>query len=151
MRALPLLSLRGERALRRGAAALCLVLALTAWLRDRSAAPACARPQPQAGRTPGETVTTVPVIASAARLARPGDRVDLVAPRQADTTIDETTAPSAPTVVAERVRIVQILTSHDVPGHESSVDLVVATNRATALRIAAALRSAPFAVITDPP
>jgi hypothetical protein len=150
MRALPLLSIRGERALRRGAAVLCLVLALTAWLRDRAAPPTCARSEPQAGRTPGETVTTVPVIASAARLASPGDYVDLVAPRQADTTLDEP-APSAPTVVAERVRIVQVLASREVPGQDASVDLVVATNRATALRIAAALRSAPFAVITDPP
>jgi hypothetical protein len=96
----------------------------------------------------GLVATTVAVFADGLTLIRPRDRIDLVATRT-DTMLDGATDPSASTV-ATAVLVLAVLPP-DAAAQPRVARVIVAAQRAVAVRIAAYQGSQTLAVVTEAP
>lgn len=103
-----------------------------------------------AGLPPGTVATPVLVETDVGDLVRAGDRVDLIAapPAAAAPRLGPDSADAS--VVASRVLVLDVVApSGDDPFAGSATQLVIATDRPTALRIAALHATRTFAVVVD--
>lgn len=105
-----------------------------------------------AGLPPGTVATPVRLDADVRDLVRPGDRVDLIAgPPPAQPSRPRAGAADA-SVVASALPVLAVVAPRaDDPFGGSGTQLVLATDRPTALRIATLQGSQTFAVVVDPP
>ncbi|MCU1657998.1 MAG: Conserved secreted protein of unknown function, putative domain [Pseudonocardiales bacterium] len=102
------------------------------------------------GLRPGEVAAPVSVPAEVASFVRSGDRVDVLAAPPADG-LDATTAPRRPaTTVAQDVPVLAVLPLPD-SGGDAVAQLIIGTDRATALRVAALHGRTVLAVVANPP
>lgn len=109
-----------------------------------------------AGLAPGEVAAAVLTDVAAATLVHPGDRVDILA-RPVDEGALGTRSPSSDTttagaiLVAESVVVLAVLPPPDPGGGSGDAQVIVATDRGTALRIVALQGHHVIAVLADSP
>ena len=143
--------LAGPGRLRRIASLLCLLLAAATALGDRSGH---AGPRPatslSARLLPGEVAVAVP-LSGHTDFVHPGDRVDLLAGPE-DTVGGASGAATSATSVGSALRVLQV-TQPDAGafGGDTGTRLLVAADRATAQRIAAASGRQMLAVLDKYP
>ncbi|PZS19844.1 MAG: Flp pilus assembly protein CpaB [Pseudonocardiales bacterium] len=108
-----------------------------------------------AGLTHGEVATLVTTDAGFATLIHPGDRVDVLAgpPDDVQSASPGNTgaAKTLPILVAKAVTVLAVVPSTDTFGGSNSAQVLVATDRVTALRMVALRGRQVLAVTADPP
>ncbi len=104
-----------------------------------------------AGLPPGMVAAPVELTSSAAgSLVQPGDWVDLLSAGRPASSSDEATSLTPAQIVAERVRVLAVRPSSADAANEGT-PIVVAVDRATALRLAGALGGALTVTVRSPP
>ncbi|HET6877661.1 MAG TPA: Flp pilus assembly protein CpaB [Jatrophihabitans sp.] len=105
-----------------------------------------------AGLSPGTVATPVLVGGDVGDLVRAGDRVDLIAAPPSPLTSRLRASPAQASVVASGVAVLAVPRPRAAdPLGGSATQLVLATDRATALRIAALQAARTFTVVVDRP
>lgn len=109
-----------------------------------------------AGLAPGEVAAVVLTDAGAAALVRPGDQVDILAGPPDGNELDTMprksgAAPAGATLVAEAVAVLAVLPPTASIGNSDNAQVLVATDRGTALRIVALQGRRVIAVVGNSP
>jgi pilus assembly protein CpaB len=107
-----------------------------------------------AGLAPGEVAAPVATDPAVASLIHPGDHVDVLAGPPQDISFGTATGKSSAAgaiLLAEAVAVLAVLPPTDTAGGSGTAVMLVATDRGTALRIAALHDRQVLAVLTSPP
>jgi Flp pilus assembly protein CpaB len=102
----------------------------------------------------GLVANAVSIDADVAAFVHPGDHVDLLTAPAADSgfpTAEAQPTSSAATVVAEDVAVLAVLPTNGSKADDARTQLVIASDRSTALHIAALQGRALLAVVANPP
>jgi hypothetical protein len=106
-----------------------------------------------AGLAVGDVATAVPINAALAAVVHPGDRVDILA---GPSDVAEATGPTANAtagalLVAEAAAILAVLPATDADGGSGTAQVLVVTDRGTAVRLVALQGRRVLAVVLSPP
>ncbi|MEP7020357.1 MAG: SAF domain-containing protein [Pseudonocardiales bacterium] len=105
-----------------------------------------------AGLAVGEVATALSIEADLATVLRAGDHVDVLAGAPLDAVSGSAASPGAAAVlVAEAAAVLAVLPASDVVGGAGSTQILIVTDRATAVRLVALQGRRVLAVVLSPP